>query len=82
MPLEQLALLGRQGLDVGYEEAIVLGVEQDLAALTEVLGLALTPPHGELRRALVGADVEGQVAVLQCDAIDPLDPPQEVTPAQ
>src|SRR3954468_19442 len=48
--------------DVGDEEAVVIQVEEDLAALAEVLDLALAPAHRETARAVVGADVEDEVA--------------------
>jgi hypothetical protein len=51
MPLEELALPGRQGVHVGEQEAVVLGVEKHLASLAEVLGLAWRKPEPIAPRA-------------------------------
>ncbi len=58
------------GFDVGDEETVVVEVEEDFAALAEVLDLALGPAHCEFARAVVGADFECEVAHFEFDVVE------------
>jgi hypothetical protein len=49
--LEELALARRQSFDVGHQVAVVVEVEEDFAAVAEVLDLALAPAHHKSSRA-------------------------------
>ena len=60
-----------EGIDIGDDVAVILGVADDLSATTEILGLALAPSHRERLAADVGVDIEFEVTVGGAKVVNP-----------
>src|SRR6185503_8790606 len=77
--LEQVSFSWRQGFYVGDKIAVVVEVEEDLAAFAKVLDLALGPAHREAARAAGGSHGQCEMAQLGPDGVDANDGLQIVT---
>lgn len=68
-----------QSIDVGNDVTIVLRVDDQLAAVAEVLSLALAPAHRELFAAAVGLNVALEEPMSDIKSMNRLDPTQEIS---